>query len=203
MLIIREPKQCSNGHLFCSSCVTAWLTCHQANLISSCPVCRVHGSFEPNLTIGSSLAKRSVICPQENCSWHGHLAAFISHIDSCHPGISSEMFAKLCSEEDKQTRGAETPDVREELVRESPFTFISSSSSSSVHGRTASHLPQSSRSAIEQRRRNIHTLFQMCRGQLQRYQNDVQHHYQFIRSRHRETQEEAEELERRLMTVNN
>ena len=66
-LILNEPRQCCNKHLFCETCIFAWSMTYGENS-QKCPVCRSEQrKYEPNSDIRRLLWDKQVACPEDKC----------------------------------------------------------------------------------------------------------------------------------------
>ena len=66
-LILNEPRQCCNKHLFCETCIFAWSMTYGENS-QKCPVCRSEQSkYEANSDIRRVLWDKQVSCPEDKC----------------------------------------------------------------------------------------------------------------------------------------
>ena len=84
--ILNDPRQCSNGHSFCFSCISAVLQRKQ-----ECPICKVQVSAETltrNLLVQDLIEGMKTVCiscdDAENpgrCLWKGPLSERQSHYD--------------------------------------------------------------------------------------------------------------------------
>ncbi len=80
--ILKNPKQCHNGHLFCNQCIQEALKLHKR-----CPLCNC--VMDADLMISpcgffSDLLKQiSMKCLIENCLWKGPLSAYDAHFQDC------------------------------------------------------------------------------------------------------------------------
>ena len=77
-LVVREPRQCCNAHLFCASCIDTWSS-GGSDGSYLCPVCRVFGRYRPNANVRNRLAAKRVRCPESGCEWKGQLRKYSSH----------------------------------------------------------------------------------------------------------------------------
>ena len=84
LLVCRDPKQCSNEHLFCSRCILTWSLSFNNENHSKCPVCRAAGRYRTRSDVASILSKKHVTCPHEKCKWTGKLVDFQWH-ERSHP----------------------------------------------------------------------------------------------------------------------
>ena len=77
-LILRDPRECPNHHLFCASCIFRW-SMNFGETNSKCPVCRTEGRYKPCAKTDSKLAIKHVKCPNTDCTWAGKLRDFKWH----------------------------------------------------------------------------------------------------------------------------
>ncbi len=80
--ILRDPKQCINGHMFCCSCLK------QALLVSpTCAICNCDVDSDNLISVcvfvKDRLNLKCMVCPIVNCEWTGVLPLFDEHFDSC------------------------------------------------------------------------------------------------------------------------
>lgn len=78
MMVLREPVQCKNGHMFCTSCIAQSLA-----LKSECPACRCHltkGHLSSSLAMKELISKLKVKCgTNPSCKWTGILSQRDGH----------------------------------------------------------------------------------------------------------------------------
>ncbi|KAI0231285.1 hypothetical protein LSAT2_018351 [Lamellibrachia satsuma] len=77
-LVIRDPRQCCNAHLFCASCIYTWSNGGSEGS-QLCPVCRVFGRYRPNANIRNRLLLKRVRCLEAGCEWKGQLKLYNGH----------------------------------------------------------------------------------------------------------------------------
>lgn len=79
-LVMKNPNQCTNGHLFCLDCLHEWLRIRE-----ECPTCKClvtqNGSGKPsqNLFARNVIGKLQCRCSL-GCAWTGTLEELQSHI---------------------------------------------------------------------------------------------------------------------------
>ena len=78
-LICKEPRECSNQHLFCSNCILTWSTSLASESRAKCPVCRTEGRYRLNTAAEKLLCNKHVKCPETDCAWAGKLTDYRWH----------------------------------------------------------------------------------------------------------------------------
>jgi hypothetical protein len=103
--VLRDPKQCINGHCFCSECIQNALKCS-----SECPTCKVSLSLETlgHNSVGlSAIVEMITFCPSLEyfaidsdaikCTWTGKLCDQKAHVDEC-PFVRQDVDCDHCGE---------------------------------------------------------------------------------------------------------
>lgn len=85
----RDPRECTSGHIFCTSCIVAWAT-GEADGSAKCPVCRVPGRYyRPSAQAHYLVSRKMVGCPEQGCKWTGILREYKFHKKERHSGPDS------------------------------------------------------------------------------------------------------------------
>ncbi|CAG2202356.1 unnamed protein product [Mytilus edulis] len=85
-LILNQPQQCCNGHLYCLSCVKEWTK--RGN--KTCPTCGAHATYSDNTDLRNIIESKYVRCESSMCAWKGRLERLKHHVaDSHHSSDSS------------------------------------------------------------------------------------------------------------------
>ncbi|XP_071139172.1 TNF receptor-associated factor 3-like [Mytilus edulis] len=85
-LILNQPQQCCNGHLYCLSCVKEWTK--RGN--KTCPTCGAQATYSDNTDLRNIIESKYVRCESSMCAWKGRLERLKHHVaDSHHSSESS------------------------------------------------------------------------------------------------------------------
>ncbi|XP_052059531.1 TNF receptor-associated factor 3-like [Mytilus californianus] len=85
-LILNQPQQCCNGHVYCLSCVKEWT--RRGN--KTCPTCGAQATYSDNTDLRNKIESKYVRCESSMCAWKGRLERLKHHVaDSHHSSESS------------------------------------------------------------------------------------------------------------------
>lgn len=85
--ICNNPKQCPNGHMFCSTCIETAIVAQ-----NKCPTCRIElnkDKLSVSLIVKKQISALSVRCPvppiseEDKCLWTGKVAELENHLGCC------------------------------------------------------------------------------------------------------------------------
>ena len=68
-MVLNEPRQCDNKHLFCETCIFAWSMTYGENS-QRCPVCRCEQKrYDTNVDVRRKLWDKVIRCPEDKCQF--------------------------------------------------------------------------------------------------------------------------------------
>ena len=74
-MVLNEPRQCDNKHLFCETCIFAWSMTYGENS-QRCPVCRCEQKrYDTNVDVRRKLWDKVIRCPEDKCQFKVRLCA--------------------------------------------------------------------------------------------------------------------------------
>ncbi len=85
--VLRDPKQCKNGHVFCCRCI-------QQSLLKNdkCPLCNCFMDSDNFISVcvfmKDILEKKEMFCSVFSCKWKGPLHEFSQHFTLCYSSAS-------------------------------------------------------------------------------------------------------------------
>jgi hypothetical protein len=90
LAVSKNPKQCKNGHIYCTICIDKHL---QQKGRKFCPTCKISipkfSGLSDNLAVKNIIEKMVVTCDQ--CEWIGQLCQRPTHLDSHLMHINAEI----------------------------------------------------------------------------------------------------------------
>lgn len=87
--VLNKPQQCSNGHLFCLSCITEWNK--RGN--NTCPICQLQPIYKENYDLKCKIDSKYVRCEASLCSWKGRLERLTRHFQDSHNSSARSSFS--------------------------------------------------------------------------------------------------------------